>query len=84
MLVLANGSAGNAPIDGPGGHAYHAFAEALTAVCDGLAAQMAADAEGATKLARVVVRGARSAEEARRGRQGGGRQPARAVLALRL
>src|SRR6266511_4829452 len=27
---------------------------------------MAADAEGATKLARVVVRGARSAEEARR------------------
>jgi glutamate N-acetyltransferase/amino-acid N-acetyltransferase len=66
VLVLANGSAGNAPIDGPGGHAYHAFAEALTAVCDGLAAQMAADAEGATKLARVVVRGARSAEEARR------------------
>jgi glutamate N-acetyltransferase/amino-acid N-acetyltransferase len=66
VLVLANGSAGNAPIDAPGGHAYHAFAEALTAVCDGLAAQMAADAEGATKLARVVVRGARSAEEARR------------------
>src|SRR5581483_9755571 len=66
VLVLANGGAGNTPIDGPGGHAYHAFAEALTAVCDSLAHQMAADAEGATKLARVVVRGARSTDEARR------------------
>jgi glutamate N-acetyltransferase/amino-acid N-acetyltransferase len=55
VLVLANGSAGNAPIDGPGGHAYHAFAEALTA-----------GGGGAPR------------------RQGGGRQPARAVLALRL
>jgi glutamate N-acetyltransferase/amino-acid N-acetyltransferase len=66
VLVLANGRAGNEPIEAPGGHAYHAFTEALTAVCDSLAAQMAADAEGATKLARVVVRGARSADEARR------------------
>jgi glutamate N-acetyltransferase/amino-acid N-acetyltransferase len=66
VLVLANGTAANDPIEAPGGHAYHAFAEALTAVCDSLAAQMAADAEGATKLARVVVRGARSADEARR------------------
>ncbi len=66
VLVLANGTAGNAMIDAPGGHAYHAFAEALTAVCDSLAAQMAADAEGATKFAKIVVRGARSADEARR------------------
>jgi glutamate N-acetyltransferase/amino-acid N-acetyltransferase len=66
VLVLANGRAANDPIEMPGGHAYHAFAEALTAVCDSLAAQMAADAEGATKLARIVVRGARSTEEARR------------------
>jgi glutamate N-acetyltransferase/amino-acid N-acetyltransferase len=66
VLVLANGRAGNDPIEAPGGHAYHAFAEALTAVCDALAGQMAADAEGATKLARIVVRGARSTDEARR------------------
>jgi len=66
VLVLANGTAENAMIDGPEGHAYHAFAEALTAVCDSLAAQMAADAEGATKFAKIVVRGARSADEARR------------------
>jgi glutamate N-acetyltransferase/amino-acid N-acetyltransferase len=66
VLVLANGRAANDPIEAPGGHAYHAFAEALTAVCDSLAAQMAADAEGATKLARIVVRGARSTDEARR------------------
>jgi glutamate N-acetyltransferase/amino-acid N-acetyltransferase len=66
VLVLANGRAANDPIETPGGHAYHAFAEALTAVCDALAGQMAADAEGATKLARIVVRGARSTDEARR------------------
>ncbi len=40
--------------------------EALTEVCDSLACQMAADAEGATKLATLTVRGARSSEEARR------------------
>ena len=66
VLVLANGAAANDRIETPGGHAYFTFAEALTAVCDALAAQMAADAEGATKFARVVVRGARSADEARR------------------
>ena len=66
VLVLANGSAGNDRIETAGGHAYHAFVEALATVCDSLAEQMAADAEGATKLARVVVRGARSADEARR------------------
>ena len=37
----------------------------LAAACADLARQMAADAEGATKLATVVVRGARSAAEAR-------------------
>jgi glutamate N-acetyltransferase/amino-acid N-acetyltransferase len=64
VLVLANGALGNEPITrtGPGARA---FAEALTAACADLAHQMAADAEGATKLARVTVRGARSYAEAR-------------------
>ena len=65
VLVLANGTAANPTIDttGPG---FHALAETLTEVCDTLAHAMAADAEGATNLARVVVRGARSSDEARR------------------
>ena len=54
VLVLANGALGNEPITrtGPGARA---FAEALAAACADLAHQMAADAEGATKLARVTV-----------------------------
>jgi glutamate N-acetyltransferase / amino-acid N-acetyltransferase len=65
VLVLANGTATNPTIDttGPG---FHALVETLTEVCDALAHAMAADAEGATKLAHVVVRGARSSDEARR------------------
>lgn len=65
VLVLANGAAGGPVIDRVGGHAYHALAEALAAVCADLAAQMAADAEGATKHVRLTVRGARSTAEAR-------------------
>lgn len=65
VLVLANGAAGGPPV-GPNGHAHHALVETLTAVCDDLARQMAADAEGATKLATLTVRGARSSDEARR------------------
>lgn len=68
VLVLANGAAASGParpiaLSGP---AFHALADAMTAVCAALAEQMAADAEGATKLARVQVRGARSIGEARR------------------
>jgi glutamate N-acetyltransferase/amino-acid N-acetyltransferase len=75
VLVLANGAAGGPEI-GTSGHAYHALVEALSAVCDDLAHQMAADAEGATKLATLTVRGARSRDEARRA--------ARAVAASQL
>ena len=65
VLVLANGTATNPTIDttGPG---FHALVETLSEVCDTLAHAMATDAEGATKLARVVVRGARSGDDARR------------------
>ena len=65
VLLLANGHAGHEPIDAEG-HAFHALVEAVTEVCDELAGAMAADAEGATKLATVVVRGARSGDDARR------------------
>jgi glutamate N-acetyltransferase/amino-acid N-acetyltransferase len=68
VLVLANGAAG--AVD-PG-----ALTDALTAVCGSLAEQMARDAEGATKVARVTVRGAASTEDARRA--------ARAVAASQL
>jgi glutamate N-acetyltransferase/amino-acid N-acetyltransferase len=59
VLVLANGAAGNDPsID------TTAVGEAITHVCADLAAQMARDAEGATKFATVRVRGARSHDDA--------------------
>jgi len=64
VLVLANGGARNATISAPKGSAYGKFVDALGAACADLAHQMAADAEGATKLATLVVRGARSAAEA--------------------
>jgi len=66
VLVLASGAAmaGLPPI-GIGGGAFHAFSDAIAEVCGSLASQMAADAEGATKHARVHVRGARTTTEAR-------------------
>ncbi len=65
VIVLANGAAGNPPITGPG-EAAAALGAGLRAACSSLAHQMAADAEGATKLARLVVHGAGSGEDARR------------------
>jgi glutamate N-acetyltransferase/amino-acid N-acetyltransferase len=65
VIVLANGRAGNEPITGPG-PGWSALGDALTAVCASLAHQMAADAEGATKLVHLTVRGARSRDDARR------------------
>ncbi len=65
VLVLANGAAGGPTITLDSGAAFHAFTDALTAVCRQLAAQMARDAEGATKFVQVTVCGARSSAEAR-------------------
>ncbi len=62
VLVLANGASGVAIGDD---RSLGGFTDALTEVCESLAEQMARDAEGATKFARVSVRGARSMEEAR-------------------
>ena len=59
VILLASGRAG--PVDAAALHG--AVAEA----CGSLAAQMAGDAEGATKVVRVRVKGAASDAEARRG-----------------
>jgi glutamate N-acetyltransferase / amino-acid N-acetyltransferase len=63
VLVLANGESGSSIGDTT---SLTAFTDALTEVCGSLAEQMARDAEGATKFARVTVRGARSFDEAKR------------------
>ncbi|MCX5745453.1 MAG: bifunctional glutamate N-acetyltransferase/amino-acid acetyltransferase ArgJ [Proteobacteria bacterium] len=54
VFVLANGLAKNPAIVGPGPD-RDAFAEALTALCEELAREIAADGEGATKQLEVVV-----------------------------
>jgi len=72
-LLLANGSAGNEPIDFDNGSA---FQEALNAVCTHLAKSIARDGEGATKLIEVTVEGAENEVWAR--------QAARAVASSPL
>ncbi len=69
VLLLANGRARNRPLT-PSSAATTAFSDALTDACSSLARQMAADAEGATKLATLTVRGARSTADARRAARG--------------
>jgi len=61
-FLLANGSAGNAPVDFGNGEA---FQEALNAVCTHLAKSVARDGEGATKLIEVMVEGAEDQLRAR-------------------
>jgi len=61
-FLLANGSAGNAPVDFSNGAA---FQQALNAVCTHLAKSIARDGEGATKLIEVMVEGAESQLQAR-------------------
>ena len=68
VLVLANGAAGNEPI--AGGAALEQLSEALTSVCVALSDAMASDAEGATKLATIIVKGAPSDGDARRAARG--------------
>ncbi len=65
VLILANGLAGNPTIVATIGDAYAHFVAALTEVCCSIAEQMARDAEGATKFARVTVQGARSKHDAK-------------------
>jgi glutamate N-acetyltransferase/amino-acid N-acetyltransferase len=64
-LLLASGLAGNRTITNRGAD-YAKFAKALTDLCTDLARQMALDAEGATRMFKVVVKGAASKAEAAR------------------
>jgi len=65
VLLLANGQAGNRRITNPRSPDYEQFLSALKDLCQDLAIQIARDGEGATRLIRVVVEGARSREAAR-------------------
>ncbi|MHC4117876.1 MAG: bifunctional glutamate N-acetyltransferase/amino-acid acetyltransferase ArgJ [Planctomycetota bacterium] len=64
-IILASGLAENRPISGRCPR-YRKFAGALRELCLDLARQMALDAEGATRMFKVVVKGAASKAEAAR------------------
>jgi glutamate N-acetyltransferase/amino-acid N-acetyltransferase len=62
-IILASGLAGNRPIVSRCPR-YKKFAAALSDLCDDLAKQMALDAEGATRMFKVVVKGAATRSDA--------------------
>jgi glutamate N-acetyltransferase/amino-acid N-acetyltransferase len=62
-IILASGLAGNRPIDRQSGE-YKKFAKTLVDLCEDLARQMALDAEGATRMFKVVVEGAATQADA--------------------
>jgi glutamate N-acetyltransferase/amino-acid N-acetyltransferase len=62
-IILASGLAGNRPIVSQCPR-YKKFAKVLGLLCDDLARQMALDAEGATRMFKVVVKGAATKADA--------------------
>jgi glutamate N-acetyltransferase/amino-acid N-acetyltransferase len=62
-IILASGLAGNRPIVKQCPR-YKKFAAALADLCDDLARQMALDAEGATRMFKVIVKGATTRADA--------------------
>ncbi len=62
-MILASGLAGNRPITSPCPR-YKRLAKALVELCDDLTRQMAHDAEGATRIFKVVVKGAATKADA--------------------
>jgi len=64
-MILASGLAGNRPIVNQC-QRYKRFANALAEVCDDLAKQMALDAEGATRMFKVIIKGAATKADAAR------------------
>ena len=62
-IILASGLAGNRPIVSKCPR-YKKFAKVLVELCDDLARQMALDAEGATRMFKVVVKGAATKADA--------------------
>lgn len=65
VLILANGAAGNEPIQA-GTPEARIFYAALESVCIPLTKMIARDGEGATKLLEVTIEGAKSYDDARR------------------
>ncbi len=63
-MILASGQAGNKLIKTQKEFAFRRFSQALTDLCTDLAKQMALDAEGATRMFTVHVKGASSKAEA--------------------
>ena len=63
IMVLASGEAGNRKIT-TRGKAFNVFTKALTEVCGELAYQVVKDGEGATKVFRVKITGAKSMKDA--------------------
>jgi glutamate N-acetyltransferase/amino-acid N-acetyltransferase len=64
-IILASGFAGNRPITDRTVQ-YREFAKVLSELCEDLARQMALDAEGATRMFKVVVNGAATKADAAR------------------
>ncbi|MHC5134987.1 MAG: bifunctional glutamate N-acetyltransferase/amino-acid acetyltransferase ArgJ, partial [Planctomycetota bacterium] len=62
-MILSSGLAGNKTIKKQDS-GYRQFCQALSTVCGDLAKQMALDAEGATRMFKVVIKGAAKKEEA--------------------
>ena len=62
-IILASGLAGNRPISTQCPR-YKRFAKTLADLCEDLAKQMAVDAEGATRIFKVVVKGAATKADA--------------------
>jgi glutamate N-acetyltransferase/amino-acid N-acetyltransferase len=62
-IILASGLAGNRPITSQCPR-YKKFSRALADLCDDLVRQMALDAEGATRMFRVVIKGAATKADA--------------------
>jgi len=63
VIILASGLAGNRPIVTQCPR-YKKFTKALMELCDDLAKQMALDAEGATRMFKVVIKGAANKADA--------------------
>jgi glutamate N-acetyltransferase/amino-acid N-acetyltransferase len=66
LLLLASGAAGNAPIADLAAPDGAALLEALLVLCRDLSMQIVRDGEGASRVATITVRGARSDEQAHR------------------
>jgi glutamate N-acetyltransferase / amino-acid N-acetyltransferase len=65
VLVLANGRAGNPPLTDSKSPEARSFSRALNKVLLGLAKMIIKDGEGATKQVELIIKGARTVEEAR-------------------